>query len=181
MALGIASSEPPAAMKLPRLIARFLPPALLVALLVGCSQPGAVNPAAEALAIRELAMKFGAAVAARDVDAVVSFYTFDTIVLDPETPARRGADAMRIAWTEFMKNPGLSVRLVPEKIDVAAAGDLAADFGRFELQIEGPAGKIKHVHKYVSVWRKVGGQWKILYDAWNTNAPALRLDAASGR
>lgn len=147
---------------------------LILALLGGCAKPGAVDPAAEALAIRELAVKFGAAVAQRDVDAVTAFYTFDTIVLDPETPARRGADAMRAAWKEFMKAPGLSVRLVPEKIDVAAAGDMATDFGRFELQLEGPAGRIKNVHKCLTVWRKVGGQWKILYHAWNTNAPALR-------
>jgi len=153
---------------------RVVSAVLILALAAGCAQPGAVDPAAEALAIRERAVQFNAAVAQRDVDALTSFYTFDTIVLDPETPARRGADTMRAAWTEFLKAPGLTVRLVPEKIDIAAAGDLATDFGRFELQVESPAGKIKNVHKYLTVWRKVGGQWKILYDAWNTTAPALR-------
>ena len=129
----------------------------------GCAKPGNVDPAAEALAIRD-----------RDVAAVTAFYTFDAIVLDPETPARRGAEAMRAAWQEFLKSPGLTVRLVPEKIDIAAAGDLASDFGRFEVHGAGPAGKIKTVHKYLTVWRKVGGEWKILYTAWNTNPPGPR-------
>ncbi len=140
----------------------------------GCAKPGNVDPAAEALAIRERAMTFGVAVADRDVAAVTAFYTFDAIVLDPETPARRGAEAMRAAWQEFLKSPGLTVRLVPEKIDIAAAGDLASDFGRFEVHGSGPAGKIKTVHKYLTVWRKVGGEWKILYTAWNTNPPGPR-------
>ena len=48
---------------------------------------------------------------------------------------------------------------------------MASDFGRVYSEWQTPQGVVKSTDKYLTVWKKIDGGWKVLYDAWNTNAP----------
>lgn len=152
------------------------------ALTVNCSTQApapVVDKAAEENAIGELATKWIDAAARKDVDTIVSFYAPDGTIVWPDAPAGRGPDAVRAAWTEVFKTPGLKLTFVPERFDLSSAGDMAADFGRIESEFDGPQGTVKDVAKYVVVWRKVNGQWRVLYDTFNSNQPAAPAAQAS--
>jgi ketosteroid isomerase-like protein len=51
-------------------------------------------------------------------------------------------------------------------------GDTALEVETYALIGEG--GKTLDTGKYVVVWKRQGGQWKIHRDIWNTNAPAAK-------
>ena len=144
-----------------------------LALTVGCGRATTpVDKAADEQSIRNLAVKWSAAVEKKDLDAIMSFYAPDATAVWPDAPAAHGSEAIRAAWIELLKTPGLVLRFTPERIDVANAGDIAADFGRVESEFDGPGGRVQDVAKYLLVWQKVNGEWKALYDSFNSNKPA---------
>ena len=131
-----------------------------------------VDKAADEQSIRNLAVKWSAAVEKKDLDAIMSFYAPDATAVWPDAPAAHGSDAIRAAWIELLKTPGLVLRFTPERIDVANAGDIAADFGKVESEFDGPNGRVQDVAKYLLVWQKINGEWKAYYDSFNSNKPA---------
>ena len=138
----------------------------------GCASLPPVEAGAEEQTIRRLDAKFGAAADKRDLEAEVALYASDAVMMPPDAPAAKGTEAIRALWTEILKTPGLAINIVPEKIDLSTAGDLATDMGRAESEWDGPQGRVKVVEKYLEVWRKTDGQWKVAYDTWSSNAPA---------
>jgi ketosteroid isomerase-like protein len=145
------------------------------AIMAACSPSApaaAVDKAAEEKAIGDLATKWVDAASKKDVETIVSFYAPDGAVVWPDAPAKRGAAAIREAWVELFKIPGLSLNFVPERIDISDSGDMAADFGRVESELDSASGRVKDVAKYIVVWRKIDGAWKVLYDSFNSNGPA---------
>jgi ketosteroid isomerase-like protein len=146
---------------------------ILFALTAGC---GTANPpvdkAADEQSIRNLAVQWSAAVEKKDLDAIMAFYAPTATAVWPDAPAAHGLEAIRTAWVDLLKTPGLVLRFTPERIDVANAGDLAVDFGKVESEFDGPGGRVQDVAKYLLMWQKVDGQWKALYDSFNSNKPA---------
>jgi len=150
-----------------------------LALTVSCGTATTrVDKAADEQNIRSLAVKWSAAVEKKDLDAIMSFYTTDATAVWPDAPAAHGSEAIRAAWTELLKTPGLVLRFTPERIDVADAGDIASDFGKVESEFDGPGGHVQDVAKYLLVWKKVNGEWKALYDSFNSNMPAAPATTA---
>ena len=151
-----------------------LPLAILALGLTCClarSATPAVDARKEEQTIRELDTRWSLAVSSHDAEIALALYAPNVIVLDPGAPAKRGIDAMRASWNDLVKMPGAAIAITPEKIEISAAGDLATDFGRFDLEMDGPNGRVKMVNKYLTIWRKLKGQWKVAYDSWNTNVP----------
>lgn len=148
--------------------------AIVAVVLNGCSGRSSVDIGKVEAAIRAADAQFGAAVGKKDVAAVLAFYAPDATVMPPDAPPAKGTDAIRGIWSEFLKAPGLALTISPEKIDVAASGDLAVDAGRAEMQMDSPQGRTKMDVKYVTVWRKTGEQWKLIYDMWSSVAPPTK-------
>jgi len=140
--------------------------------ILACTNAPTVDLGAEAQAIRDLNVRFGEAAASKDAEAAVALYAADGVIMAPGADMAKGTEAIRAVWTELLKTPGLAVAVIPEQVDVAASGDLAADMGRLELAMDLPDGPAKEVLKYLVVWKKVDGQWKVAFDTWNANAPA---------
>lgn len=127
---------------------------------------------ADEKAIRKLDVEWGEAACKKDLDAVVAFYAPDGSLVWPGAPAAHGTAKIRAAWDEmFREYKGLTLRFTPERIDVALDADLASDFGKVELGHDTGKGHVKATAKYVVVWKKVDGAWKVLYDCYNMNAP----------
>ena len=122
--------------------------------------------------IRELDAKWVAAVAAKDVDAIARIYTVDGMFLAPNAPLVEGREGIAEAWAGLLGLPGISFTFEPTRIEVSASADLASDVGTFALAFDGEGGRVRDRGKYVLVWKKVNGAWKVLADIFNSNLPA---------
>ncbi len=126
---------------------------------------------ADETAIRKLDEEWGKAASAKDLDAVVAFYAADGSLVWPGAPAAHGTDEIRANWQNMLKTTqGLSLRFIPERIVIADDGTLASDFGKVEFGHDPNEWvHIQETAKYVVVWKKVKGSWKVLYDSYNMN------------
>ena len=56
-------------------------------------------------------------------------------------------------------------------VQVASSGDLAYERGTYKFVTNGPKGHTEDVGKYVTVWKRIGGQWKVLADMNASDQP----------
>ncbi len=146
---------------------------LVVALLVAasCARP-AVDPAAEERTIRELDRRWVHTAIDRDTVKIAAFYAEDGEFLAPNAPRVRGRAAIRAAWAQLLRLPNVAIIFAPAKVWVSSAGDLAYETGPYRLTYDGPKGKrVEQPGKFVVTWRKVGGNWKVQYDIFNSDKP----------
>ena len=150
------------------------PPCFLVpALVITAACAPTVDRAAEEQAIRDLDREWVAAVAAGDTLAIANFYAEDSYFMPPNAPRVDGRGAIRGAWAEMLQSPNVSLTFAPTDIVIAEAGDMAYDIGTYNLGLDGPDGRIEDTGKYVVVWRKVNGEWKVMVDMFNSDNPAM--------
>jgi len=99
-----------------------------------------------------------------DFDGIASFYTDDAIAFPPGSAMVKGRAAIGAMWksmAEQVSDPQVTT------LDVKALGPSAArEIGTFSLKTKGPTPQ-DVTGKYVVVWEKVGGDWKLAADIWN--------------
>ena len=156
-------------------VARWLLVSLLL-VLVGASacQPRAQAPTVDTGAITaaldSLNKVFLAAVAARDTDAVVGMYADDAQVLPAGMPRADGRDAIRALWVGMLSTPGLELNITGSTPIVTEAGDMVIDVGGYVMKSTGAKGKVmEDVGKYVTIFKKVNGAWKIVVNTFNSD------------
>jgi ketosteroid isomerase-like protein len=143
---------------------------VVVCVVAGCARPVTVDLEAEQRTLRQLDGQFGTFAAKRDVAGAVALYADDGVIMAPNAPAAKGRAAIRTLWEGLVQTPGRVLRVEPERIDVAPGGDFATDMGTVTMELDGPQGRVKEVSKYLEVWRKQDGRWRVVYDIWNSNA-----------
>ncbi|MGH7731109.1 MAG: YybH family protein [Candidatus Eiseniibacteriota bacterium] len=156
--------------------AGWLLPVLLVAAMSGCTSapptPAPVDQAAIGATIEGITTAFTAAVAARDTNAIGNMYADDARLMPPNSPRVDGKDAIRSAWAGFVTIPGME--LVPtgtEKL-ISEAGDMVVELGTYTFKFQDPTGKAQTDNgKFVTVYKKVNGEWKIVVDTFNSDIP----------
>jgi uncharacterized protein (TIGR02246 family) len=102
-----------------------------------------------------------------DAETMASLYTTDGIALPPDAPMVTGRDNIKQLWASVISGMGLkSVKL--DTLDLEVAGDTAHEVGEAKLELEPTAGQATSAAvKYVVVWKRVGGQWRLHRDIWN--------------
>lgn len=102
-----------------------------------------------------------------DANRMASLYTQDAMALPPDGPVVKGRENIKQMWASAMKQMGLKdVKL--DTLDLEIAGDVASEVGEATLSLETEAGKRQTaVMKFVVVWKKVDGQWRLHRDIWN--------------
>jgi ketosteroid isomerase-like protein len=124
----------------------------------------------------------------RDFNAVADMFTADAVMLPPRRNIVMGKSKIQSFWTR-------SKRLHELKFDTDSVttlgGDVVREIGTLRMLIGRNGGgrggednsdassdqaeraKIREVlGKYVFVWRKVGGDWKLETSIWNRNRPS---------
>jgi uncharacterized protein (TIGR02246 family) len=70
------------------------------------------------------------------------------------------------------KSPKADVNWNTERVEVATSGDLAVEYGKYNVKGLGPNGTDSDEGKYVTIYRKVGGAWKVAADIGTSTKPA---------
>lgn len=110
------------------------------------------------------------AIQQKDTAAIRSLMAPGTVALPPNGPAMDGPDAVVGLWGNLVGMPGLKLDFSTKDLVVAASGDLAVETGTWTMQADGQNGEPMNDNgKYVVVWQKVGSQWKVLRDIWNSD------------
>jgi len=162
-------------MRMPR--ARWMLPLLSIALAAGCSNmqqeaKPVVDTAAISVQVDSINQGFGAAMNAKDSTASAGFYADDARLMPAGMARVDGKDAIRSALAGFQATPGLTFEATSTEKMVSEAGDLVVDIGTYHMNWTGAKGKpVEEVGKYVTVFKKVNGEWKIVVDTFNSDKP----------
>ena len=104
-----------------------------------------------------------------DFEAIAALYTGDAIALPPDGPFVRGRDIKQL-WKTVINDMRLQdVKLDTTDLDIA--GDTACEVGEGKLTLRSADGSpTAATVKYVVVWKKTDGQWRLHRDIWNAKA-----------
>lgn len=114
-----------------------------------------------------------------DAAALGAMYTENAFVLPPEAKMVEGRKAIESFWDGAMRHGARNLTLRSLRVD--ELGDAAArEIGRFTLDMPARGGGLARVEgKYVVVWVKDGGDWRLETDIWNADGPP-RTEPATG-
>jgi uncharacterized protein (TIGR02246 family) len=97
-----------------------------------------------------------------DLDRLASLYTRDAVALPPDGPLVKGRDNIKQMWGSIAQQIGLKeVRL--STLDFEQAGDTGYEVGEATLALSSGTAVVK----FVVVWKKEDGQWRLHRDIWN--------------
>ena len=137
---------------------------LALALLAGAAPASSQTPPSPLL---ELTKQYLAAAKARDAAKVASFYAEDAVLMPPNAPPVKGRKGIQQDHERlFKQSPPFELTATPLASDTS--GDLGYIQGEFVVKRQG-GGEVRG--KYVEVWMRIKGEWKILYDINNANRP----------
>lgn len=131
------------------------------------------DPAADDAAMRKADAEWAAAARTANLEAWMSFYANDAIVLLPKDALTSGKDPIRRAVTHLLALPHLSIAWRPIEVNVARSGDLAFVIGAYELRFDDSHGApVADRGRRLEVWRKQpDAAWKCIVDTWSLDEP----------
>jgi uncharacterized protein (TIGR02246 family) len=137
-----------------------------IVVIIGCLSVGSPALAQNRATIEKLNDAWTAAFNKGDAAAVVALYTEDAYVLPPGSGMVKGRAAIEAFWRQAAQQMS-DAKLTT--IDVLPLGRSAArEIGTVTLKTKSqPPQEV--VGKYVVVWRKIGRDWKLATDIWNTD------------
>ena len=116
--------------------------------------------------IERLNEQFVAALQKGDMAALGSMYAEDAYRLPPGAEIIKGRAAIQAYWTKAAEGVA-GFKLTT--LDVKPLGTEAArEVGTFTLTTKGQQPQ-EIAGKYVVVWERSGGEWRLASDIWNTN------------
>ena len=141
---------------------------LAAVLFSGCSTAGhQTDLAADELAIRALAARWQKALLERDAATQAAMFAEDGVSYhDGEEPLVGPAAILEWEKKAVTRHPKAKITSTTNELRIAAAGDLAIQAGEGQLTDLGDNGEDHTVRKqrFVTVWKKVDGQWKVAHD-----------------
>lgn len=127
----------------------------MTAIMSGCAPAGDVGE--EEGAIREISSRWLELSEAQDPAGIANLFAEDGAVFWEDRPSASGKAAIQeFMALDFEDNPDLEGTFGPDRIDVAASGDLAVEQGAFRNQ--------RNEGRYLTLYRKIGGEWKVQAD-----------------
>jgi ketosteroid isomerase-like protein len=131
----------------------------------GCQTAPTSDPADDAQIIAALESEWSNRFANGDIEWIMELHATGAIQMPPNAPSVIGHEALRAQWEGMIKN--LDASFMSTEVHVAASGDMAYDIGT--VTIKGPDGPIPA--KYLIVWVREDGKWKVAVDMFSTNQP----------
>jgi uncharacterized protein (TIGR02246 family) len=113
--------------------------------------------------------QLAAAIAARDPAAAVALYTNDARVMPHGAPTCSTHEEIAGFFTAAFTNGIVAARFTTQEVD--GDGNQASEIGQYELFAPHPNGDRIRVAdgRYLVLWRKVDGAWRIHRDMFSPN------------
>ena len=102
-----------------------------------------------------------------DAAGLAALYTENGQFLPPNSDFVTGKQAIQATFQAFMDMGVKAVKL--ETLEVEDYGDTASEVGKYTLEAEG--GDVLDRGKFLVVWKRESGQWKIHRDMINSSMP----------
>ena len=132
--------------------------------LVNIACGGTVNVEQEKTALLQRDAEWAASI--KNQDTFLSFFAPNATVYHPGMPAVTGAGPIRDTFAKMTSMPGFAMTWKASKADLAPSGDLGYTAGTGEISMGGaPPEKLK----YITIWKKIDGQWKVVEDIGNAD------------
>jgi ketosteroid isomerase-like protein len=160
-----------------------LPTLALIALVtVACAQPAPAPPpaapkvdlAAEEQAIRAADAAWLKAAQAKDVATEVAVLAPGGMVIRQNQPALDAAAFQAHITKDYAENPKSMSNWTTDSIRVAESGDWAVQTGQYSMTGLGPKGDGTDSGRFVTIWTKSGGAWKVQQDTSVSTSPASK-------
>ncbi len=132
----------------------------------GGQTPQAVDTEAEAGAIMALEAEWSNRFSAGDVDWIMNLQAENAVQLPPDAEIVVGAKALRALEEDLATTDGLEASWESTFARVSPSGDMAYDYGTASMTT--PDGDT-HAMKYLVVWVREDGEWKVAADMYNAN------------
>ena len=121
-------------------------------------------------AIEALSKQYADAVNRGDAAAYAALYTEEARVLPPNGPMIIGREAIKNSHQSSI-DAGIRHVLQLTTLEVRVVRDLAYEIGEYTETIQPEEGEaIRDQGKYVVVWKRENGEWKLDVDTWNVES-----------
>lgn len=138
-------------------------------LMGGCAakkEETAVDIAAVQQAIKDRSAAWMQAVQAKDAATVAgSFYSKEAMVAYDGSVSRGRAAIQASLETDFASSPETTISWTSNAVNVAASGELAYELGTITRDPDGAGPQPAMTGAFVTVWRKIEGEWYAVADA----------------
>ena len=122
-------------------------------------------------AIRAADVAWSKAFARKDVSSSVAAVSYDASLMAPNHPPAFGHAGVKRALTQLFKVRGLKVSWTPIDVGVAGSGDLGYSRGSYTLDGVASGKPLRDRGKYVTVWKKQDGAWKVYLNIFSSDLP----------
>lgn len=112
--------------------------------------------------------EFAAAFARGDGAGVAALYSEKAQLLQPNGNIISGRAAIQTFWQGAIDSGLKQIKL--ETIEVHGTGGTTAEVGTYSML--GGNGQVLDSGKYVVLWKREKGRWRLYRDIWNSNTPA---------
>ena len=141
----------------------------VVLCLSACSGPQ-VDIEAERAAVRARGEALAAAESAMDTQGALAFWAPDGILQGHGMPLVQGRDGVEGVYEVFFQAVA-EFGSTATRLEMAASGDMAWEYGVNRIVIAGPEGNLLGMGKYLAMWKKIDGEWYIAAVAFSSDAP----------
>jgi len=145
----------------------------LALMLTSCTveKPAEVATLNEAKAVQALSQEWLKAEIAKDIPKIMSYYAEDAMEMASNTPVIIGKEPIQKWYETWLKPEGVSMTFATEEVKVSTSLDMAVERGTYHFVQNNPSGQVDDTGKYVTVWKKVKGEWKVAIDTATSDLP----------
>ena len=114
--------------------------------------------------------RFAEAIKAGKAAEVAALYTEDAVVMAPGAPALKGKAAIAEMFGGWLGTTNVT-DFTLTATEVVQAGEYAFETGVYAMTMQPKSGGdiINDKGKYIVVWKREAGVWKLHRDAWNSD------------
>lgn len=113
----------------------------------------------------KITAEYAAAYNAKDAAKVAALYAEDALVMPPNEPMVKGRANIQARLQRELKED-VTLQLTPTESTIS--GSQAFEAGTATVKL--PDGRTEK-EKYLVVYKRVGSEWKIAFDIWNSDTP----------